>query len=61
MKKLFLPAEALMNRLSYPIKFGLLGLLVTAIFASLMLCCDVLNTVKSDVAIWTANIKIKLD
>ncbi|NHC11718.1 methyl-accepting chemotaxis protein [Stutzerimonas degradans] len=37
MKKLFLPAEALMNRLSYPIKFGLLGLLVTAVFASLML------------------------
>src|SRR5690606_33578616 len=37
MKKLFLPAESLMNRLSYPIKFGLLGLLVFLAFASLML------------------------
>ncbi|MCW3148458.1 methyl-accepting chemotaxis protein [Stutzerimonas stutzeri] len=37
MKMLFLPAESLMNRLSYPIKFGLLGLLVFLAFASLML------------------------
>lgn len=37
MKLLFSPAELLMNRLSYPIKFGVLGLLVFLAFASLML------------------------
>jgi len=37
MKLLFFPAELLMNRLSYPIKFGVLGLLVFLAFASLML------------------------
>ena len=44
MKLVFSPAEALMNRLSYPAKFGLLGLLVFLIFASLMLTlADQLN------------------
>ncbi|MBK3749173.1 methyl-accepting chemotaxis protein [Stutzerimonas balearica] len=37
MKLLFRPAEALMNRFNYPVKFGLLGLLVFVAFASLML------------------------
>ncbi len=37
MELLFSPAELLMNRLSYPIKFGVLGLLVFLAFASLML------------------------
>ncbi|MCF7203238.1 methyl-accepting chemotaxis protein [Pseudomonas oligotrophica] len=37
MNLLFRPAEALMNRFNYPIKFGLLGLLVLIAFASLML------------------------
>ncbi len=37
MKLLFSPAELLMSRLSYPIKFGVLGLLVFLAFASLML------------------------
>jgi len=37
MKVLFAPSELLMNRLSYPIKFGVLGLLVFLAFASLML------------------------
>src|SRR5690606_41948638 len=36
MKKLFLPAESLMNRLSYPIKTAALGLLVFLAFARLM-------------------------
>lgn len=36
MKALFLPAEALMNRLQYPLKFGLLGVIIFAAFASLM-------------------------
>ncbi|HBB79432.1 MAG TPA: methyl-accepting chemotaxis protein, partial [Pseudomonas sp.] len=44
MKKLFLPAESLMNRLSYPVKFAALGLLVFLAFASLMLAlADQLN------------------
>ena len=37
MKLIFSPAELLMNRLSYPVKFGLIGLLVFLAFASLML------------------------
>ncbi|WP_437269831.1 methyl-accepting chemotaxis protein [Stutzerimonas balearica] len=37
MKLLFRPAEALMNRFNYPVKFGLIGLLVFVAFASLML------------------------
>jgi len=37
MKLLFSPAELLMNRLSYPVKFGVIGLLVFLAFASLML------------------------
>ncbi|HCW95287.1 MAG TPA: methyl-accepting chemotaxis protein [Pseudomonas sp.] len=37
MKLLFRPTEALMNRFNYPVKFGLLGLLVFVAFASLML------------------------
>ncbi len=44
MKKLFLPAESLMNRLSYPVKFAAIGLLVFLAFASLMLAlADQLN------------------
>ena len=37
MKTLFAPAEAMMNRLSYPFKFGLLGVIIFVAFASLML------------------------
>ena len=37
MKFVFSPAELLMNRLSYPVKFGVIGLLVFLAFASLML------------------------
>src|SRR5690606_5773270 len=37
MKRLFWPAEALMNRLNYPLKFGVVGLLVLMAFAALML------------------------
>jgi len=37
MKMLFSPAEGLMNRLSYPVKFSLLGLLALVSFASLIL------------------------
>ena len=37
MKILFSPAEGLMNRLSYPIKFSLLGLLALIVFSSLIL------------------------
>ena len=37
MKLVFSPAELLMNRLSYPVKFGVIGLLVFLAFASLML------------------------
>jgi methyl-accepting chemotaxis protein len=45
MKMLFAPAEGLMNRLTYPVKFGLLGLLAFAAFASLMLTvANQLNT-----------------
>ena len=36
MKTLFVPATALMNRLNYPSKFGLIGALVLLAFASLM-------------------------
>ncbi|MDM8348735.1 methyl-accepting chemotaxis protein [Pseudomonas sp. sp1636] len=36
MRTLFAPAEALMNRLNYPLKFGLIGLLVLLAFANLM-------------------------
>ena len=36
MKRLFAPAEAVMNRLGYPMKFGLLGLILFVAFASLM-------------------------
>ena len=45
MKMLFAPAEGLMNRLTYPVKFGLLGLLAFGAFASLMLTvANQLNT-----------------
>ena len=45
MKMLFAPAEGLMNRLTYPVKFGLLGLLAFVAFASLMLTvANQLNT-----------------
>ena len=37
MKTLFAPAEAVMNRASYPLKFGLLGVIIFVAFASLML------------------------
>ena len=37
MKILFSPAEGLMNRLSYPSKFGLLGLLALVVFATLIM------------------------
>jgi methyl-accepting chemotaxis protein len=37
MKRLFWPAEVLMNRLSYPLKFSVVGLLVLLAFAALML------------------------
>ncbi|NMG74963.1 methyl-accepting chemotaxis protein [Aromatoleum diolicum] len=36
MRALFTPAEALMNRFAYPVKFGLLGIIIFAAFASLM-------------------------
>jgi len=36
MKLVFSPAELLMNRLNYPSKFALIGLLVFLAFASLM-------------------------
>ncbi|MBD5800813.1 Methyl-accepting chemotaxis protein McpS [Azoarcus sp. Aa7] len=36
-KVLFAPAVGLMNRCSYPVKFGLLGLIILVAFASLML------------------------
>lgn len=36
MKLLFLPALAIMNRLSYRAKFGLLGILISLAFASLL-------------------------
>ena len=36
MKTVLAPAEAMMNRLSYPMKFGFLGLVVVIAFASLM-------------------------
>ncbi|MDC6684942.1 hypothetical protein N4Q63_28145, partial [Leclercia adecarboxylata] len=36
MKLVFAPAELLMNRLNYPSKFALIGLLVFLAFASLM-------------------------
>ncbi|AYH44887.1 methyl-accepting chemotaxis protein [Azoarcus sp. DN11] len=37
MKVVFAPAVGLMNRCSYPVKFGLLGLIILVAFASLML------------------------
>jgi len=37
MKIIFSPAEGLMNRLSYPVKFGLLGLLALVAFTSLIM------------------------
>ncbi|MCK9984081.1 MAG: methyl-accepting chemotaxis protein [Azoarcus sp.] len=37
MKLIFAPAVGLMNRCSYPVKFGLLGLIILVAFASLML------------------------
>ncbi|WP_407280068.1 methyl-accepting chemotaxis protein [Aromatoleum evansii] len=37
MKLIFAPAVGLMNRCSYPLKFGLLGLIILVAFASLML------------------------
>ncbi|NMF90367.1 methyl-accepting chemotaxis protein [Aromatoleum petrolei] len=37
MKLIFAPAVGLMNRCSYPVKFGLLGLIMLVAFASLML------------------------
>lgn len=36
MSTLFAPAEGLMNRFAYPVKFGLLGIIIFAAFASLM-------------------------
>lgn len=37
MKALFAPATLLMNRMIYPVKFALLGVLAFIAFASLML------------------------